>query len=317
MSQFIQDGKTNDIDVVSGATLTSEGLLDALDAALAASPTLNLMRDDLLAAWDQWGGGGEVPGDHACWALMSAYDRGSRYVSGAQTEHYWGAVADELRAGFDAGRLAKKEGLKISSGVQPIVIADVGWWMHDTIGNMRMLWMLERARLVEGMGGVPVEEGPAMTELLRGRVAIAGQDSASEPSVAWAMGTSRSWVELCRTAALPLALLTAAGVMALIYGAAIKRLRPLGETLLVMLGLGLSGFELVAAVTWFTSFLGDISEWAAYMYCASFYALAAMFCALAIGVGGSWLAKTCRLTIREDTSVKSDGAASLARISLP
>ena len=37
ISQFIQDGKTDDIDVVSGATLTSEGLLDALDAALDAS----------------------------------------------------------------------------------------------------------------------------------------------------------------------------------------------------------------------------------------------------------------------------------------
>ena len=37
LAQFLETGDTSDIDVVSGATITSNGLLDALDAALAAA----------------------------------------------------------------------------------------------------------------------------------------------------------------------------------------------------------------------------------------------------------------------------------------
>ncbi|MCR4823195.1 MAG: flavocytochrome c [Treponema sp.] len=37
LKQFIADGSTGNIDVVSGATITSDGLMDALDAAIAAS----------------------------------------------------------------------------------------------------------------------------------------------------------------------------------------------------------------------------------------------------------------------------------------
>ena len=37
LSQFIEDGSTANLDVVSGATMTSNGLLDALDAAVASA----------------------------------------------------------------------------------------------------------------------------------------------------------------------------------------------------------------------------------------------------------------------------------------
>ena len=37
LAQFVERGTTKDIDVVSGATMTSDGILDALDAALAAA----------------------------------------------------------------------------------------------------------------------------------------------------------------------------------------------------------------------------------------------------------------------------------------
>ena len=264
----------------------------ARDAALSASPTLNQMRDEVLASWETWGSGGEVPGDHAFWALMSAYDLSGRCVSGRETEAFWRDVANELREAFQNGLLTKKPGLRISSSIQPVQADDIGWWMSDSMQNLRMLLSLEQAHTWRREGNGPVEEQMAAAELLRGRAAVEGTGVLSQPSSAWALDVGDGWIALCQKLSLPLMLSMALGVLFVVYLAAVRRDTSARQALLILVGLALSGIELVVAVTWFISFLGDLATWATYMYCASFYVLAAMFAAIVVGVGAQGALQT-------------------------
>ena len=256
----------------------------ARDAALLASPTLNQIRDEVLASWDAWGSGGEVPGDHAFWALMSAYDLSGRCVSGGETEAFWRDVTNELREAFQDGRLAKKPGLRISSNVQPVQAVDVGWWMSDSAQNLWMLLSLEQAHVWRREGNGPIEEQVAAAKLLRGRAAVEGTGVLSQPSSAWALDASDGWIGLCRNLSLPMMLFVVLGAVFVLYLALVRCDSSACQALLILVGLALSGIELVVAVTWFISFLGDLAAWATYMYCASFYVLSSMFVAIVVGV---------------------------------
>lgn len=261
--------------------LTRSALLQALDQ----SPSLAAMQAEVLEAWDNWGSPeGEVPGDHAYWALLDAYTRAGLCVSGKETDRYWNAVANELHEAFAQGSIARKGGLKISSSVQPIQPKDVLPWMRDTFAHTKMMLSLVLANTGWGPGTGSQTDQLAVQEFLKGPCLTEETVEETRATYEWALTFGAKWVEMCRFIAIPMTYLMFVPLAFVLYGAIRRRDKAARTALLIVAGLALSCFCLVAAVAWFIAFLGDSSEWAAYMYSAGFYPLCAMAESILVGL---------------------------------
>ena len=96
---------------------------DALTLAREASPTLDSLGDGLDYNWNYWKVatvyGNEVPGDHAEWALRQTVLDAGYYRDAVITNEFYKKIYEELKEGFDSGKLKKKKGIFLSSQMRP------------------------------------------------------------------------------------------------------------------------------------------------------------------------------------------------------
>lgn len=288
----------------------------AIDKALAVSPTLQSMEEEIRRSWANWGSnvthsdttkpGAEspqVPGDLAYWALRDACALHGGYASAEQSEGFWNAVSDELETAFADGRIDRKEGLYIAPTLEPIPWDGVGDWVVLTCKTLRFYLgngLIREAGLLPldaelgNMGSL--ENQLAVRELVGGNTLLCenGQPVWEDDAVR----AAGKWVDLSRSLLAGLLLLRKLAICAAVLFAPLLLVRGVrlrdhdcSRSFLIIAGLILSAFVLVFASTWLVAYsaetFGDMEQTArnAFSYCGGYHALLMLCASLVIGRG--------------------------------
>ncbi len=117
----IDDGEVHDQSI-----WVSEG---AFKKAMEVSPTLNKYSEMLDMELNNWRittqYGIEVQGDHAEWALRQTLRNAGLYIDAVSTNEEYKKIYNELKAGFESGKLREKKGISLSSQMRPFNKDDV------------------------------------------------------------------------------------------------------------------------------------------------------------------------------------------------
>ena len=95
-----------------------------IQMASEASPTFAKMNiQKYTRAWSS--GGDEVPIDFIEWVMRDAVAAAGHYRDGAETDRYYGKIAEELQAAFDSGKLKKRNAVFLSSQIGGMEMPDI------------------------------------------------------------------------------------------------------------------------------------------------------------------------------------------------
>lgn len=283
----------------------------ALNEALKTSPTLRSMKKEVRKYWKicQEISTGfnvldpavepQVVGDHSYWALRSAYFEHGGYTNAQETERFWGEVANELEQGFEAGTLARKDGLFLSATTQPLPWNRVAGWVSSSVEVMgRYAWgdlveeTLIRPLPYTDVGTGQLEAQLAARDLLGSNTLfkVNGElyaDKTSQVAQPWLQADNALGKTLVLSQKVLVAV-SAAGMVVLLVCDIRRRDVDGLRTGLILLGLVLSAFVLVFGATWMISFLSSnesavAASSNAFSYCGAVYALLGLAECVVIG----------------------------------
>ncbi len=102
---------------------------DAIKLARNVSPTLDSFGDVIDESRKFWmlptSYGADVPGDHSEWALRQAVLEIGYYKDARTTNDFYKSIYQELKKGFEDGRLKEKKGISLSSQMRPFTFEDI------------------------------------------------------------------------------------------------------------------------------------------------------------------------------------------------
>lgn len=290
---------------------------EALDRAYGVSPSLRQIEGQIDQAMTQWATDGlsarllegmegqqtrgQVVGDLVYWALRDAYAAAGGYANAPQTEEFWAAVARELEAGFDAGTLAKKDGLYLSYTIEPLPKDGVVNWIKTTAGIMGSYagaTVMDEAS-IQPLDATVVGDGPMELQLqareLLGSNTLLGSggkpvedDVVTQRCGVW-IEANRAVYGVLRVVRLVLVVACVPLTLLLLVDDLRRRDRNGARTALVVAGFALSAFVLVFAASWMVAYTvesygyGPEVARAAYSYCGGFHALLALVLCVVVG----------------------------------
>lgn len=264
---------------------------ESLGQALANSPTLASIEDELHAEWAEWAqlfDGEEVYGDMCYWALREALLDAGGYQNAVDTASFWQQVHLELQSAFNSGKLTKQSGLKISGTSPAIPASDTLDWLKAVCWTFYKLgsYAQMNAHLITNQSepaGAPTTQLEKAAQRMLGTNACIGE-SANDGSALHGAANAADTLLGHLGAYINLALLVMLAPL-FVFQLATKRIGL--QQSLVIIGLLLSAFAFEAATTWYVSyqldaFGADSYLLEVYKYSPEFYVcteLAAITCA--------------------------------------
>lgn len=251
---------------------------DAIEQAYEASPTLSSVKDEMTNArkyWAEFGPASDPIIDHSFWAIKTTMEAVPELSNAPAAERFFSVVHSELSEAFAEGRLEAKEGLWISSTVEPIPWDKVPTQILTTLRIMANFYNGDE--LLACTAPSAVSDGDLSMQR-KASILINGPLVFSEPGDPETrignvfQGISYKWVKVC-VDAMPFIFWLFLAMLATLMVALVKRKRMAFSVLVVAFGIALTQMVVVFSVSWFCAGLGDTANWATAMYCAPFYPL--------------------------------------------
>lgn len=251
----------------------------AVDAALAASPTLNSISpqlkkslDDQLNYWRTINPElTEIPMDHVQWALLDALNATGGCRDAVSARNFWQSVHDELQAAFDAGNLPRRSGCaSLSAVTAPLYPGDLPSWISNALRSTIELLVSPRTGVLAASTDGSPEEQIRVGSRLHARVLVSG---ANPPHTTYEGVAIETASRLISIQGILTCALVIAGIAGIAFLARRGRLRKggRGATLMtVYAGLMLAAFEVQLLVEWaYPRGLYPVAEGSPYFYGAA------------------------------------------------
>ena len=108
----------------------------AFQQAVNCSPTLASIENELTNSMNAWSENGEVPGDHATWAIRSGISNAGYYSDAVTAEEFCAKVVNELEEGYNSGIIKEKDAIYFSSQSNGVTKQELPGVFSETVKRM-------------------------------------------------------------------------------------------------------------------------------------------------------------------------------------
>ena len=257
----------------------------ALERAIEVSPTLASINSELWNQWNRWAemghegdhAQGEMPKDLGTWALRDAYGDAIGFTDAVAANDFWGSAANELEAAFADGRLEQKDGIWVSSGMQPVPLERFPSLMT------RDVWRVLRATLSGEHQSVKGPIGNEDSEYVQNAYRMLNV-SVNPTLRQLSEFVARVAVKLGKILAIPVSIFLALCFVAVLVRAIVARDKDAWSIVLIVAGYVLSCVVIAVGVWWMCEYsVLEGTHHNLYHYSAAMYPLVYMSGALCLG----------------------------------